>query len=106
MVIVQALFRYLPQVDLGPHGGIPSTMGKPTREDLTLFPDLPAGEYQVKVYDSKGCPQDGPVLTITQPEELLINVVSTADITPSSDGHIEVEASGGTIPYTYMLLPD
>ena len=32
--------------------------------------------------------------------------VSTADITPSSDGHIEVEASGGTIPYTFTLLPD
>ena len=80
--------------------------GDTYQEDLTLFPDLPAGEYQVKVYDSEGCTQTGPVLTINEPEELLINVVSTADVTPKTEGHIEVEASGGSFPYTYTLQPN
>ncbi len=41
-----------------------------------------------------------------EPDPLVIEVISTANITLNSDGLIVVGAQGGTSPYTYTLLPD
>ncbi|MFH0756503.1 MAG: T9SS type A sorting domain-containing protein [Bacteroidota bacterium] len=74
--------------------------------DLTLFPDLPAGDYQVVVIDKENCTEVGPLVTINQPDSLDVQVISTEDITLAGDGSIVVGTQGGTAPYTYTLLPD
>gem|GEM_PF-3996997 len=74
--------------------------------DVSYFPNLPAGDYPVVVIDQKNCAQEGPLVSIGQPDTLRIEVVSTADITNEADGSIVVAATGGTTPYTFTLLPD
>jgi len=71
-----------------------------------FFQDLPAGEYPIVVIDQENCTQVGPVATVNQPDSLKIELISSSDITNEADGSIVVAASGGTTPYTFMLLPD
>ncbi len=68
--------------------------------------DLPEGEYQVAVMDQEMCKITGPTVQILEPDPLVIEVISKADITLNSDGLIVIGAQGGTSPYTYTLLPD
>lgn len=86
--------------------------GETTQTDLTLFTDVPAGEYQITVWDSEGCAQQaGSTVTVNQPDEILVEVIDTASIIVDDnmvldqDGLIVVAASGGTPGYTYTLLP-
>ena len=67
---------------------------------------LPKGIYQVAVMDREKCKLSGPTVQIMEPDPLVIEVISTADITLNSDGLIVVAAQGGTSPYSYTLLPD
>ncbi|MBN1181835.1 MAG: T9SS type A sorting domain-containing protein [Bacteroidales bacterium] len=76
------------------------------QKDISYFSNLPAGDYPVVVIDQKNCAQEGPVVSVGQPDTLRIEVVSTADITNEADGSIVVAATGGTTPYTFTLLPD
>ncbi|MFO7671546.1 MAG: T9SS type A sorting domain-containing protein, partial [Bacteroidales bacterium] len=70
------------------------------------FPNLPSGSYQVVVIDKEGCSQTGQLVSLTQPGELMIEVISTSDITADADGSIVVGVQGGKSPYTYTLLPN
>lgn len=65
--------------------------------------NIPAGFYTVVVEDSNGC-SDSLVIEITEPDTLTAAVVSQSNpsCNPSSDGSIEVEAVGGTAPYSYV----
>ncbi len=74
--------------------------------DIAYFPDLPAGDYPVVVIDKENCAQPGPVISIVQPDTLMIELVSSSDITNDADGSIVVAASGGSSPYTYTLQPN
>lgn len=74
--------------------------------DISYFSNLPAGEYPVVVIDQKNCAQEGPLVTIGQPDTLRIELISSADITNEANGSIVVAATGGTTPYTFTLLPD
>ena len=66
-----------------------------------LFSELPAGEYPVEITDETGCTAVDTIL-ITEPTELLVdNVEQTSNAQGLVD--IEVEATGGTLPYTYSL---
>ncbi len=58
--------------------------------------------YQVKVQDANLCEVAGSTLIITEPTELAIDS-TVIDITcnGSTDGSIDITASGGTIVYTY-----
>lgn len=64
---------------------------------------LIAGTYFVYVKDFYGCEVSGQV-TITQPEELKINIVDTVVPTcyDANNGSLVVEVSGGVAPYTYI----
>jgi len=73
---------------------------------VAYYQNLPAGDYQVVVIDKEHCTQVGPLITLTQPDSLEVQVVSTEDITKDHDGSIVVVAQGGTSPYTYWLQPD
>lgn len=77
-----------------------------TSQGSPYFPNLPAGEYQVVVIDKGGCEQTGQLVSLSQPELLELELISSTDITVTEDGSIVVGAQGGTSPYTYTLMPD
>jgi gliding motility-associated-like protein len=61
---------------------------------------LSAGIHTVTVTDANGC-QDTAGITISQPEEILIQETITQPFCPDSyDGVIEISVSGGTPPLT------
>ena len=62
-----------------------------------------AGTYAVKIVDSHGC-KIYPIVTITQPSVLYINVQMTA-ITDSCNGKAWATVYGGTPSYTYLWSP-
>lgn len=65
--------------------------------------NLTAGTYFVYVKDFYGCEVSGQV-TITQPEELEINIVDTVVPTcyDANNGSLTVDVSGGVPPFTYI----
>jgi large repetitive protein len=65
--------------------------------------NLYAGNYDVTVTDNDGCTTVTPV-SISEPSELLLTVISKNDITcyGLNDGNAEVTATGGTAPYNYQ----
>ena len=69
-------------------------------QDLT---NIPAGNYNVVVFDSQGC-QTSQSFTITQPSfALQANaVVSNLDCATFETGGIDVSVYGGNAPYTYQ----
>lgn len=68
------------------------------------FSALGAGNYTVTILDAEGCSATVPI-TITEPTQLTLDLLNQTDATcPSNDnGSIEVQASGGTAPYTYTI---
>ncbi len=70
-----------------------------------VFNDLPAGNYQLQVIDVENCYSSGPVVTISQPDELIVNAVDSSDVLcyGESSGTIDVNASGGTGTLTYSI---
>jgi len=62
---------------------------------------LPPGSYQVTVTDANGCSDTSDIVTITQPDSLLV----TGDITQpvcDSSGFIDITVSGGTPPFDFL----
>lgn len=68
--------------------------------------NLTAGTYTVTTTDNKGCAFIATV-TITQPPAIIINVDSSKNPScyGSTNGDINISASGGNIPYTYLWSP-
>ncbi len=71
----------------------------------TTFTDLPGGEYQLLVRDDSLCSSDLSDVSITILDELKIENITSIDIETNVIGSIEVEVSGGLVPYTYTLTP-
>jgi hypothetical protein len=66
--------------------------------------DLRAGTYNLTITDSKGCTSNLSA-TITQPvAPLSAELVAVRDLTckNGTDGIIDIEPRGGTLPYTYL----
>jgi len=61
-----------------------------------------AGVYPITVIDANGCMTE-TIVTITQPDELMINNVTTVNDDGSGNGSITVEAIGGTGTYSYSM---
>ncbi len=76
----------------------------PTAQATALAGGLSPGTYSVTVTDANGCTADWQNVTITEPDELLIDVTSTTPITCdySNDGVAETQVTGGTMPYNYL----
>ncbi|MFO8130222.1 MAG: PKD domain-containing protein, partial [Bacteroidales bacterium] len=74
-----------------------------------IFNNLDGGDYYAVVGDSNYCPPDtlGPI-TINNPPELIIDSLNYTDVSCHgyNDGSVTVVASGGTVPYSYALMPD
>lgn len=71
------------------------------------FFNLAPGTYAVTVIDSLGCDTTWPNIIISSPPAITINTefrhISCLD---SLDGWIDIDAGGGTPPFSYTLLPD
>jgi gliding motility-associated-like protein len=73
-----------------------------TDEDIS---DLAIGEYAVTLSDSMGCIIE-ETFTVSEPTELTINFDNIVGATcpTSSDGAVEISASGGMLDYSYSWV--
>lgn len=65
---------------------------------------LPAGDYEVRITDSKGCVSGSTSATITEPNVINPNLLITnimCTVSGTELGTISVDASGGTATYIY-----
>ena len=71
------------------------------------FVNIPAGYYSIIVRDAIGCTNTAST-TITQPEEVVIQIDSKTNVTcfNGNDGAFTVSATGGNAPYTYSTYSD
>jgi len=83
-------------------GSGPYTINWSTGESGLTANQLLPGDNTFTITDDQACTHTGFV-TINEPAALNINLVSTVNATclTSSDGTIEITATGGTSPYTY-----
>ncbi|MFV8351881.1 T9SS type B sorting domain-containing protein [Flavobacterium sp. XS2P14] len=70
------------------------------------FTNLPAGDYTIKITDSKGCPSTPTTVTIANPTAIAANATATAFSCNSTtnakqSATITVVPTGGTGTYTY-----
>ncbi|MEO1434344.1 MAG: hypothetical protein AAFV80_02325, partial [Bacteroidota bacterium] len=90
-------------IDLSVGGGVlPYTYlwdnGAGTDEDPS---SLMVGDYTVTITDNNGCTIESSA-SITEPTELMASATGEALLCfGDSDGNIELNVSGGTLPYTY-----
>ncbi len=61
-----------------------------------------AGIYPLTIIDANGCTIE-TIVTITEPELLVIDDIIIVDSDDTGNGSITIEASGGTAPYIYAL---
>jgi len=72
-----------------------------TQNPITIG-GLEAGSIQVSIVDpASSCDDDSNIVTINQPTEVLLSLVSNTNANCNSDGRVVVEANGGTSPYTF-----
>ncbi len=73
-----------------------------TTESSDFLTNVPAGTYTVRVRDANGC-VDTKTKTLTQPEALMLSLVSASGITchGGADGKIELSANGGVPAYEF-----
>ncbi len=70
------------------------------------FSNLFAGSYEIVVHDTYGCTAYGSTITITQPNEMLIDSVRHSDISTcfgDATGQITIYAHGGDAPLEYSI---
>jgi len=87
-----------------------------TYQDIPLFSDLPAGDYQLVALDGENCDGVGPLLTISQPDSLNVEIIGAdpaeywidqVDTTLRQFGNLTVAAGGGNdVNYIFTLLPN
>jgi gliding motility-associated-like protein len=90
-------------INLSPAFGTPpytfvwNTIPAQTTEDLN---NLKAGTYCVTVSDSGGSTRD-TCFTVTEPGVIVLNGTVTNDVNENCQGAIDLNVTGGTLPYTY-----
>ena len=67
-----------------------------------IFANLTPGTYTIQVVDANGCTDT--ITQVIQPQ-LLVNysIIKNLDCTSDPDASIQVQISGGTLPYSYQL---
>jgi uncharacterized protein (DUF2141 family) len=80
-----------------------SRNGGSTWSASNSFTGLAAGNYTVQIRDGNGCTATGGPYTVSQPTALSLNsVVVNVSQFGGNDGSINLTASGGATPYTYL----
>ncbi|MCQ2976019.1 MAG: PKD domain-containing protein [Bacteroidales bacterium] len=93
------------------HGGTPPyrfSLDGNEYKQVTFFEKLGAKTYNMSVIDSQNCKDDGDVVSIEQPEKLIINdngveIVDVSTCYGDHNGSITIFASGGTAPLSYSI---
>lgn len=68
----------------------------------SVHTDLAAGDYQLYVEDANGC-RDTAAVVVREPEALSSTLASTAvTCFAPNTGRVDVEVSGGNVPYRYL----
>lgn len=64
--------------------------------------NIAIGEYAVTITDKNNCVKDTVIQLTEQPEEMLLSVISTEDVScfGANDGSAQVAITGGTSPYS------
>ena len=75
----------------------------PGGQNTNTLTNIPAGNYNLQVTDDNGCSRVVPV-TITENDELDIDINAVDASCGNNDGSIIAIATGGTAPYTYTWL--
>ena len=66
-----------------------------------VFNNIGAGIYSITVSDGWNCDVETPQVTISEPTEVMANLVEIAPMTCTNQAQIELTANGGTGPYDY-----
>ncbi|MDY8138993.1 hypothetical protein, partial [Aquimarina sp. 2201CG5-10] len=83
-------------------GVVVSGGGDNTVLDPIIIGGLGAGNIQVTVTDPvTTCDDVSNIVTLMQPTELMLSLVSQIEANCNDDGRVEVTASGGTAPYVF-----
>jgi hypothetical protein len=82
-------------------GSIIGTAIGSINNDIGIFTDLCAGDYQIMVEDLYGCQTAPQTISITQPDYLSVDQVLVHPFDGYYNGSITLNASGGTSPYEF-----
>ncbi|MDG1571509.1 T9SS type B sorting domain-containing protein [Robiginitalea sp. M366] len=66
-----------------------------------VFTGLGAGTYSITVTDGWNCDVETPQVTITEPTDVMSNLVQSAMLTCTTNAELILTASGGTAPYEF-----
>jgi len=79
-------------------------------QNENTFNFLSARPYTLRVRDDDGCLSQDSIVTVGQPDSLIIQdiiVVHNSECNTSQDlGRITINATGGTNPYTYIMVTE
>jgi gliding motility-associated-like protein len=70
-----------------------------------LFTGLDGGVYNIRIRDENYCDTGDIVITIADPDPLVIDTTSIIHATSGADGSITLQSSGGTGPVTFVAVP-
>jgi gliding motility-associated-like protein len=97
------------QVQITANGGVAiytftSTSGASLSGNASVnFTNLAPGTYTIDVIDSKGC-QASINATVTEPAQLVTQaLVTNVTCFGFSDGQVQLSATGGSLPFTYLM---
>lgn len=80
------------------------TWSSPSGGNTATLTGLGAGVYQVVITDNVGC-QTFTTVTVSQPNQVVINATSNHTICYGSNTQIFAAGTGGISPYTYTWVP-
>ena len=81
-----------------PYTFVWNTTPPQTTEDIS---NLKAGTYCVTITDSGGSTRDS-CFTVSQPAKLIVTATVTNDVNQNCQGAIDLNVTGGSLPYTYI----
>jgi len=70
-------------------------------QTATNFTDLPAGFYSITVNDEMNCTFESNIIEIAEPAQTFATLITVQNLSCSSDAELELQATGGTAPYTW-----
>ena len=91
-------------IDLDIFGGqMPYTYAWDNGDTTEMISDLDAGSYSVTVTDASGCTFNVNNVVVTEPAVLenLNTTITDISCNATCDGGIQLQITGGTLPYTY-----
>jgi SprB repeat/Secretion system C-terminal sorting domain len=85
-------------------GTIPYTYLWNNQATGSTLNNLPPGNYNCDITDANGCTVESATISISEPATLVLAVVSTVNVIcgQGNNGSIDINITGGTIPYAYQ----